>query len=636
MSEDRAEENGAVMSLALDTKALTIQTVYNWYSKGYFRVNRRYQRKLVWTIEEKRELISSIYREYPIPAIILSQDSDGHYEIIDGMQRLHCITSFIEQRFGDLDGKYFNVDEYPTARKRLELKGSESRSVDRADSIGGSAETDGDVETLDLIDADRVSSILEYSIPVSVLSNATDERVDDVFRRINSYGHLLSSQERRQAGVTGSFADTVRRISALLRLDSTPEVSQMENIPEVVLNFGLDEMEKESVDLPRQKQGYSIAAEETFWVRSGILNSREIRDSKDEECIAEILASVLLGRPISRTVDELDDLYDSESELSRKVSTALQSYGAEKVSREIAYTIDEIDRVAQASNSKLKKLLFFGKNGKVRNANSFPNIFGALVFAFYKMLIVGEKKIVDYSKASHSLERIADSLDSTQSGAKAEGRMKIANTFVGRVQDYLVDTSPGEREFISSGLELETLIRRSQVELSSLEFKQGMLSLSSSRDIDHRVVDKVLTTICAIANIVPERESVAGTIVVGVADKFPDTVRIEDLDGVVSEQIASKYVVGIDRELGILEWSPERYLQFWRDSVLNSELSSVVAGDVVNSMNIATLRGYRVLVIDVPSKKVPCNIGPHFYQRKGDQTLRVEGADIASFMSRFV
>ena len=44
----------------LTIKGENIQRVYEWYCNKKFIVNRKYQRKLVWTVEEKRNFIDSI------------------------------------------------------------------------------------------------------------------------------------------------------------------------------------------------------------------------------------------------------------------------------------------------------------------------------------------------------------------------------------------------------------------------------------------------------------------------------------------------------------------------------------------------------------------------------------------------
>src|SRR5260370_20580260 len=150
----------------LASQPTSVQTVYTWYREQKLFVNRRYQRKLVWTLEEKQKLIGSILKKYPIPAILLAErdGSPGTYEIIDGLQRLHSIVSFIENAFPiELDG-YFDVERFPTAK---------------------TAANDGAFKSVEdpirLLNAKEVSTILDYTLALSVMRNSTDDEVNDVF-----------------------------------------------------------------------------------------------------------------------------------------------------------------------------------------------------------------------------------------------------------------------------------------------------------------------------------------------------------------------------------------------------------------------------------------------------------------------
>src|SRR5271165_5109587 len=102
----------------LSSQPTPVQTIYNWYRNGIIFVNRNYQRKLVWTLQEKQKLIDSILNEYPIPLVLLAerrQHAPSAFEILDGLQRLHTIVSFIENSFSTIDDRYFNVDEFTRA-----------------------------------------------------------------------------------------------------------------------------------------------------------------------------------------------------------------------------------------------------------------------------------------------------------------------------------------------------------------------------------------------------------------------------------------------------------------------------------------------------------------------------------------
>jgi uncharacterized protein with ParB-like and HNH nuclease domain len=104
------------MSMATAAPDLTvrgeaIERVYGNFVERRFVVNRRYQRKLIWTIEEKQEFIDSVIRGFPVPLILLAESASreaNDLEIIDGMQRLDAMVSFIENRYS-VSGEYFDL-----------------------------------------------------------------------------------------------------------------------------------------------------------------------------------------------------------------------------------------------------------------------------------------------------------------------------------------------------------------------------------------------------------------------------------------------------------------------------------------------------------------------------------------------
>ena len=172
---------------------------------------------LFGTLEEKQKLIDSILRKYPIPAILLAEkiDKSSSYEIIDGLQRLHAIVSFIEMSFPTADGRYFNLAYFPTAKAQ-------------ADAHKFAVKND-----VPLVSQAEVSTILDYALALSVMRNAAVSDINDVFDRINTYGHRLSDQERRQAGVENDFSAMIRDIACTLRGDVSLDVLLLHNMPAI-------------------------------------------------------------------------------------------------------------------------------------------------------------------------------------------------------------------------------------------------------------------------------------------------------------------------------------------------------------------------------------------------------------------
>jgi uncharacterized protein with ParB-like and HNH nuclease domain len=96
----------------LSIRGESLQRIYNYYVNQKFIVNRRYQRKLVWNVEEKRDFIDSLLKGFPVPIILLAEvtrQDRKYFEIIDGMQRLNAIMSFIEGEFV-LNNHYFDLN----------------------------------------------------------------------------------------------------------------------------------------------------------------------------------------------------------------------------------------------------------------------------------------------------------------------------------------------------------------------------------------------------------------------------------------------------------------------------------------------------------------------------------------------
>jgi Protein of unknown function DUF262 len=163
----------------------SVQALYRDFREGNLLVNRRYQRKLVWSVLEKQSLIDSILQGYPIPLILLAERPDVHghgkYEIIDGIQRLNAIFTFIENAF-DYKGKYFDVTEFARAKQASE--------------VGLFKTVKGDV----LLTKQECANFLDYQLAVTVYPTSDEQNITDVFGRINSGGDSSATRNRDRLG----------------------------------------------------------------------------------------------------------------------------------------------------------------------------------------------------------------------------------------------------------------------------------------------------------------------------------------------------------------------------------------------------------------------------------------------------
>ncbi|MGQ3282240.1 DUF262 domain-containing protein [Bosea sp. (in: a-proteobacteria)] len=586
----------------LSSQPTPLQTIYNWYRGGALIVNRTYQRKLVWTLEEKRQLIDSILKEYPIPLVLLAEVEEAgqqRFEIMDGMQRLHTIVSFIEHGFSTHDEKYFNVEEFTRAKEERE-KG-----------------TFKEVEGAELIERSGVSRILDYVLPVSVVRRATASEVTDIFGRINSYGHRLSDQERRQAGLISDLSKFVRLLSSEVRGDVSLDRLPLYQMPEI------------SVDLATTKYGYRVQAADVFWVRQGVLRSTELRDSLDEQLIADISACILGDDLIERSKEALDDLYNLNSPQSSVINSRLNSYDSTKLAAEIKYCLEVIDKiVASGDAGNLRNLIF-----DTKTTNSFPTVFSAIFIAVHEISFKSGLILANSSAAYAALNNVQPKMNTTRNALSPPERRKNINIIKGLIQDSFVS---GDISQVAFGrrreLDIENTLRRSEVEVPSFELKQGVVRLSENRELDNDVFDKVISTAAGIANISP---NASGAIFVGVADTQKDADRISHLDKITPLKIGNRWIVGIDREAKVLKKSPEEYFHMWRDKIENSNLSKSLKSHLLSHMDLCLYKDRHILIIATRAQKTPSLFNGTAYARKADQTVAVSAEDLIEIATRF-
>ena len=165
--------------------------------------------------------------------------------------------------------------------------------------------------------------MLDYQLAVTVFPGELDNRITDVFGRINSGGKQLSDQERRQAGVLSPFAELVRSLAAEIRGDVSRETLFLSEMPEI------------SIETSRNPHGYALKAEDIFWCYQGILRTGDLRESDDEQAIADICASILYGNPVEASGDFLDRLYSKECDEFSEVNQLLATFSRDKLAYEI-------------------------------------------------------------------------------------------------------------------------------------------------------------------------------------------------------------------------------------------------------------------------------------------------------------
>ena len=205
-----------------------IHDLVNLYNNGQLNLNPGFQRKSVWVARDRKKLIESILRNYPVPAIFLyKREENGKilYDVIDGKQRLESIFLFM----GVIRGNRFNVN--------TQLDDDSENSV---------------IDWNVLKRKNRQSLIEGYKLyTIEVDGELSD--IIDLFVRINSTGKALTSAEKQHAKYYDSlFLKTAAIVAerykdyfintGILSAGQTSRMKHIELLCEIMLSIGSDDV----------------------------------------------------------------------------------------------------------------------------------------------------------------------------------------------------------------------------------------------------------------------------------------------------------------------------------------------------------------------------------------------------------
>lgn len=94
-----------------------------------------------------------------------------------------------------------------------------------------------------------------------------------------------------------------------------------------------------SIDTTRNPHGYNLKAEDIFWCYQGILRTGDLRESDDEQALADICASILAGNPVEASGDFLNKIYSKDKLEYADFNARLAAYGRDKLVAQIKTTM---------------------------------------------------------------------------------------------------------------------------------------------------------------------------------------------------------------------------------------------------------------------------------------------------------
>lgn len=567
----------------LDIDSRTTEQLYDWFLKGNLIVNRRYQRKLVWSLEEKTSLISSMLQQYPIPLLLFVTINEQR-EILDGMQRLEAIMSFIEQRF-TLNGEYFDLDSIALT-KELKDNGTLTQKNPK-------------------LSRESSATIARYRFAISEYSS-TDANIDEVFRRINSNGKILSKQELRSAGTVSNFSELVRSISTAIRGDTSHSD---------IMN--LKQMHKISISNDRLEYGVNI--DNHFYIKHHILTRRSIRDSADEELIANILAYISLEEKPTSGSTSLDTFYGQGNSshaqgLRQQLEAYIQTNNANSLKQNFIAVYELITTLYDGKNETFRSHILGDEN----SSQECPRYYQAVFLAIYDLIFNKNMQLSDKDGLFEQLKNTGNSVIIVTDGGRwaASTREKSVNDLIAMITRYF---QPAPQRYVNHAwiTEIRNLLTNSRTEQPSYDFKQGFFNLSGKHDFDDGCLKGILQTCIAINNI---GKSAKGYILVGIAENKATADRIQQLYGVSPFEFNGFYINGIDHEAMNSSGSIDDYFMLIKQKIQEYNFTETLKQQLLKNIEFCSYSGLHILKIEIQSTGEVCDFENQFYIRQGSST----------------
>lgn len=588
-----------IVSENLDVKGKTVNDIMRWYYDDALIVNRKYQRKLVWTLEEKRLFIDSIINKYPTPSIIVStyeiKDESGnikdYYEIIDGLQRLNAIVSFVNNEYGIIIGNkeyFYDMQFTPTAltkKLRGELK-------QRKDSLS--------------FDVCQDFSGAEIPIILTTQRENRNEKIEQIFGRINSSGRKLSAHDLRQASSIGEFPDLVRRVATDFRGDYTyfDEV-HLCDMPKIsISNKGLN---------------YGINPDDTFWRIHDIIPVNNLRQSKDEEIIASALAISLLGKGFRINSSSLNSLYCPDTKNFKLIDDKINKIGKNTLERYARDVINQINDIFNSVKSNFTDYLYPQKNA------SGKDISFIILFCTIYQLNRESYFIKDSAVVAKTLKKYFKStFDIISSNSSHNTRIEIMDFLYNSLKNVMERNLPRNRN--NDDDLLETLLSLSNIESQMVEFKIG-ISYFENGEINDKEIVKICKTLVAMANTNCTYQK-EGYVIIGVANNKQSCKNWKEVYNEMPMSYGNHKIVGITKEAITHFVDVDTYTRRFADLIKDKPITESLKTFILSNYRTVDFQDKVLLIIPTIKQDRICYYDNEFYIREGSKTKHIKENDI--------
>jgi len=388
----------------------------------------------------------------------------------------------------------------------------------------------------------------------------------------------------------------------------------------------------QSISITNKDLNYGIDIEEVFWIKQGILSRDHVRQSRDEELVADLVAYMVSQDAISSRTEFLDDFYGMSDDSASKdrfngIENSVQKRSIELVVADFQRTLDQIKLTLERADDNFVHLIFQKAQGPS------PRYFQLAFLAFHHLIVEKNQEVVDRNALVGALRGAGNQVQVQEGGRwGAENRQKAVDSVVGMIQKAFGPATATDPALVHWITQFENLLTQSYTEQAAYDFKQGFLKLDGSHAFDEDSFEKILRTSVGIANIARGHR---GYVLVGIAETTATASRIEQLYGVQSRTFDRFHVSGVEHEAAATEKNLDQFFQLVADKIAKAPISEPLRSYMTSHLKSVRYYDKTVYVFEVCGQDQPSLYDNKYYERVGAQLREVEAAAFPTLFSRY-
>ena len=319
-----------------DSYQMSIGELINIYRDEEMDIHPEFQRLFRWNDFQKTRLIESVMLNIPIPQIFVSQNEDGVWDIIDGVQRLSTIFQFV----GILKDENDNLVPPLVLEKTDSLPSFEGLTWDNDESCFTKKQQ---------LDFKR------SRFDITIMKKESDSNTKyELFQRLNTGGTALTGQEVRNCLIIMSnkgYYDFLLELEAnedflqTIQITSRKEDEQyrLELILRLLISLYFDFnkindyndfsqlLDKETINICENNSLNKVDLKDkfnnTFRILNNVLGEDVFKKYQQGKFSGPFLASAFqtISTGVLVNIDEIEKLSDIDNWLSKKIKSIYDS-----------------------------------------------------------------------------------------------------------------------------------------------------------------------------------------------------------------------------------------------------------------------------------------------------------------------